>query len=696
MANLLSAPLPPSAFLQGNPNATSFSSLRCSFSPISIFVSRKGKVCLYRKPISASAAVEFKVPVRTNGFDASDHLDISKLGISEEIVSALSRRGITELFPIQRAVLEPAMEGRDMIGRAITGSGKTLAFGIPIIDKILQHRSPQRRKRVPSALVLAPTRELARQVEKEFKETAPNLSSACLYGGIPINNQSRMLGFGIDIAVGTPGRIIDLVERGVLDLSEVKFAVLDEADQMLAIGFQEDVECILSYLPAKKQCMLFSATMPAWVNELSRKYLRDPLVIDLVGETDQKLADGISLFSVSSAASGKQNSLMTLISKYGQGGKSIVFTKTKKDAELLSQSVGSILRSRALHGNMPQFKRDKTLTDFRNGRFNVLIATDVAARGLDIPNVDLVVHFEIPNTSEIFVHRSGRTGRAGKKGTAVLMFTESQRRAVRYIERDLGCKFEELPKITNTGGNKPRNMDLEEKKSYNDDLFSGRSSGNFGNFSKSYGNSSRNYGNSSGSYGNSSRNYGNSSRNYGNSSGSYGNSSRNYGNTEKSRESSAYGLSVGGRKSKTGGYFDSYNDEFVYDSWTKDAVEHNAKSSRSNFMQDGQTFNKSKDLMEARKSGARFIDYGGDFGRNNLTKNVSGYGAKRSGKDSRPGFTKYGSDRGSFSRHGQNGNGSEHSGRKARLVNAEHRHNDFKQILDALKDETYLAEDGNF
>lgn len=139
-----------------------------------------------------------------------------------------------------------------------------------------------RRKRVPSALILAPTRELARQVQREFKAAAPTLSSTCLYGGIPIMNQVRVLGFGMDVVVGTPGRIIDLVQRGALDLSEVKFVVLDEADQMLAIGFQEDVECILSYLPTRKQCMLFSATMPSWVNVLSRKYLKDPLVIDLV------------------------------------------------------------------------------------------------------------------------------------------------------------------------------------------------------------------------------------------------------------------------------------------------------------------------------------------------------------------------------------------------------------------------------
>lgn len=383
----------------------------------------------------------------------SSGLEISKLGISEEIVSALARRGITQLFPIQRAVLEPAMEGRDMIGRAITGSGKTLAFGIPILDKIIRSRGARRLKQVPSALVLAPTRELARQVQKEFKESAPRLNSVCLYGGVPIMSQVRVLGYGVDIAVGTPGRIIDLIERGALDLSEVKFVVLDEADQMLAVGFQEDVECILSYLPANRQSMLFSATMPSWVNQLSRKFLKNPLVIDLVGESDQKLADGISLYSVVATSSGKENMLPTLISKYGKGGKSIIFTRTKRDAEDLSRSMGNILSSRALHGNMQQMQRDRTLSAFRDGRFSVLVATDVAARGLDIPNVDLVIHFELPNTSELFVHRSGRTGRAGKKGTAVLIYTRAQRRAVTTIERDLGCKFEEISRISDGIGN---------------------------------------------------------------------------------------------------------------------------------------------------------------------------------------------------------------------------------------------------
>ncbi|KAL5714188.1 RNA helicase [Ranunculus cassubicifolius] len=455
MATLIFSPLPSTIHLKSQSLSSS-----SNFTPISISFSKSQSLVNNSRSTFyvSSAVVGFPPAAIETVTKSSSGLEITKLGISDEIVSALARRGITQLFPIQRAVLDPAMEGRDLIGRAITGSGKTLAFGIPILDKIIRTKGARSQRQVPSALVLAPTRELARQVQKEFKESAPRLSSVCLYGGVPIMSQVRALGYGVDIAVGTPGRIIDLVERGALNLSEVRFVVLDEADQMLAVGFQEDVECILGYLPAKRQSMLFSATMPSWVNQLSKKFLKTPLVVDLVGDSDQKLAEGISLYSVVSSGPGKENMLPTLISTYGKGGKSIIFTRTKRDAEDLSRSMGSTLSSRALHGNMQQMARDRTLAAFRDGRFNVLVATDVAARGLDIPNVDLVIHYELPNTSEIFVHRSGRTGRAGKKGTAVLMYTRSQRRAVTTIERDIGCKFEEIPGgVGSYGGAEERN-----------------------------------------------------------------------------------------------------------------------------------------------------------------------------------------------------------------------------------------------
>jgi ATP-dependent RNA helicase DDX21 len=212
---------------------------------------------------------------------------------------ALAKRGITHLFPIQRAVLEPAMKGCDLIARAKTGTGKTLAFGIPIIRHIVNENEANQDGshigRTPRALVLAPTRELAKQVEREFMESAPMLSTICVYGGVSISTQQRQLQRGVDIAVGTPGRIIDLIDRGSLNLQDVQFLVLDEADQMLAVGFEEDVERILEQLPKKRQGMLFSATMPAWVKNLSRKYLRDPLTIDLVHPCFPKTHGGQSV-----------------------------------------------------------------------------------------------------------------------------------------------------------------------------------------------------------------------------------------------------------------------------------------------------------------------------------------------------------------------------------------------------------------
>ncbi|KAJ1377845.1 P-loop containing nucleoside triphosphate hydrolase [Sesbania bispinosa] len=308
-------------------------------------------------------------------------------------------------FPSLRAVLLPALQGRDIIARAKTGTGKTLAFGIPIIKSLNDdERSPQRRSgRLPKVLVLAPTRELAKQVEKEIKESAPYLNTVCVYGGVSYVTQQNALSRGVDVVVGTPGRIIDLINGNTLKLSEVQYLVLDEADQMLAVGFEEDVE---------------------------------------VGEKEEKLAEGIKLYAISATATSKRTMLSDLITVYAKGGKAIVFTQTKRDADEVSLSLTNSIASEALHGDISQHQRERTLNGFRQGKFTVLVATDVAARGLDIPNVDLVIHYELPNDPETFVHRSGRTGRAGKEGTAVLMYTSSQKRTVRSLERDVGCKFE--------------------------------------------------------------------------------------------------------------------------------------------------------------------------------------------------------------------------------------------------------------
>ncbi|CAN0897465.1 DEAD-box ATP-dependent RNA helicase 3, chloroplastic [Linum grandiflorum] len=380
------------------------------------------------------------------GTSGTEELDIRNLGLPARLVESLEKRGITNLFPIQRAVLIPALEGRDIIARAKTGTGKTLAFGIPIIKLITEdteQKGQQRRTgRLPRVLVLAPTRELAKQVEKEIKESAPYLNTVCVYGGVSYVTQQSALSRGVDVVVGTPGRIIDLIKGNTLKLGEVQYLVLDEADQMLSFGFEEDVEVILENLPPKRQSMLFSATMPTWVRKLARKYLDDPLQIDLVGEQEEKLAEGIKLYAVSATATSKRSMLSDLVTVYAKGGKTIVFTQTKRDADEVSLALTNSIASEALHGDISQHQRERTLNGFRQGKFTVLVATDVASRGLDIPNVDLVIHYELPNDSETFVHRSGRTGRAGKQGTAILLFSSSQRRTVRSLERDVGCKFE--------------------------------------------------------------------------------------------------------------------------------------------------------------------------------------------------------------------------------------------------------------
>ncbi|XP_030546609.1 DEAD-box ATP-dependent RNA helicase 53, mitochondrial-like [Rhodamnia argentea] len=520
------------------------------------------------------------------GSSSDEGLEIAKLGIAQEIVSALAEKGITKLFPIQKAVLEPAMQGRDMIARAKTGTGKTLAFGIPVMDKIIQFNAKHGRGRNPLALILAPTRELARQVEKEFYESAPNLDTICVYGGTPIGVQMRKLDYGVDVVVGTPGRVIDLLKRGSLNLSEVQFIVLDEADQMLAVGFEEDVETILQRLPQNRQSMMFSATMPTWIKSLTRKYLKDPLTIDLVGDSDQKLAEGISLYSIASDTYGKASIIGPLITEHGKGGKCIVFTQTKRDADRLAYAMGRNFKCEALHGDISQSQRERTLSGFRDGHFNILVATDVASRGLDIPNVDLIIHFELPNNSEIFVHRSGRTGRAGKKGNAIIIYTREQTRAVKLIEREVGCRFIELPSIAVEGGSADMFNDFggggrfgssgggRERRFGDSGSGRGQRGSDFGRYGSSS-NSSRfgsfggpSTGLSGGGFGNSNRsgNFGGSGfgrpSGFGNRSNSFGDSGSGrtggFGNKSSTR-SGGFGDN---NSSRSGGFGDSYSSRF--------------------------------------------------------------------------------------------------------------------------------------
>ena len=389
----------------------------------------------------------------------ADPTSINNFNLHPITVAALKKKGIETLFPIQVAALEPALNGRDVVARAKTGTGKTLAFSLPIVEKFLREdeerkngededwggeRRRMSRDKRPRCIVLAPTRELAQQVEREIYSLAPSFETLTVYGGAPIGAQESKLRRGVDFVVGTPGRVMDLLNRGTLDLSRVQHVVLDEADQMLAVGFEEDVETILEDVPKNRQTFLFSATMPHWVKKLQQKFLVDQVSIDLVGEDTGKINKDIDLMSCAVAFPSKCAVLMDLVTVHAKGNKTIVFTQTKRDADEVTASLGKRVSTEVLHGDIAQAQRERTLQRFRQDKFSVLVATDVAARGLDVDNVDLVVHYELPNETESFVHRCGRTGRAGKKGTAIALHTDREYYRLRDIKRFTGADIREI------------------------------------------------------------------------------------------------------------------------------------------------------------------------------------------------------------------------------------------------------------
>lgn len=368
-----------------------------------------------------------------------ENLLVRNCGLKEATVNMLESRGIKSLFQIQKLVFEPIKEGRDVVARAKTGSGKTLAFALPVVERIQDSFGDERkpRGRSPQCIVLAPTRELAKQVEREMATVASDLFVGCFYGGASIVSQKKMLERGVDIAVGTPGRVIDLIEQNSLDLSDVKYVVLDEADQMLNVGFEQDVEDILKFVPEERQTMMFSATIPRWVKSLINQHLKDPVNIDSIGEGNTgKLAETITAYGVQVTSASRRSILVDVITVHADGGKTIVFTQTKREADEVAAAVALHIPCEPLHGDMAQAERERVLASFRAGRTSVLIATDVAARGLDIPEVDLVVHYELPRDPEAFLHRSGRTGRAGRSGTTIAMYSRNEIGTFKRILRE--------------------------------------------------------------------------------------------------------------------------------------------------------------------------------------------------------------------------------------------------------------------
>ncbi|XP_062069958.1 nucleolar RNA helicase 2 [Lepus europaeus] len=375
----------------------------------------------------------------------------SNFPISEETIKLLKARGVTFLFPVQAKTFHHVYGGRDLIAQARTGTGKTFSFAIPLIEKLQGELQDRKRGRPPQVLVLAPTRELANQVSKDFSDITKKLAVACFYGGTPYGNQIERMRNGIDILVGTPGRIKDHLENGKLDLSKLKHVVLDEVDQMLDMGFADQVEDILKVAYKKDsednpQTLLFSATCPHWVFNVAKKYMKSTYEqVDLIGKKTQKTAITVEHLAIKCHWSQRAAVIGDVIRVYsGHQGRTIVFCETKKEAQELSQNSSIKQDAQSLHGDIPQKQREITLKGFRNGDFGVLVATNVAARGLDIPEVDLVVQSCPPKDVESYIHRSGRTGRAGRTGVCICFYQHKEEYQLAQVEQKAGIKFKRI------------------------------------------------------------------------------------------------------------------------------------------------------------------------------------------------------------------------------------------------------------
>lgn len=371
----------------------------------------------------------------------------SDLGVSEEILRAVEDMGYTHPSPIQSQTIPLLLEGSDVIGQAQTGTGKTAAFAIPIIDRI----DPGLNK--PQALVLCPTRELAVQVEGEIVKLTKykkKISSTCIYGGESIDRQIRSLKKGVNIVVGTPGRIMDHMDRGTLDLRHVNIIVLDEADEMLDMGFREDIETILSAMPEKRQTVFFSATMPKPILDLTRKYQQNPEIVKVLRK--ELTVENISQVYYEVKTPLKTDLVSRLINLH-QYKLSVVFCNTKRTTDEVTEELIALgIQAEALHGDLSQAQRTKVMNKFRKGHCSVLVATDVAARGIDVDNVEAVFNYDLPLDEENYVHRIGRTGRAGKSGTAISFVTG---------RRDLG-RIRDLERFIKTSINKSAPPSVED------------------------------------------------------------------------------------------------------------------------------------------------------------------------------------------------------------------------------------------
>ena len=364
------------------------------------------------------------------------------LPLSGEVLKSIAELGFDSLFPIQAQAIIPLLEGKDVIGQAQTGTGKTAAFGVPMVQRL------NREIRGVQGLILVPTRELAVQVAEQmalFSKYA-KLKVLAVYGGESINKQIHSLAGGVHIVVGTPGRLIDLMERRVLNLSTVKVVVLDEADRMLDMGFTEDVEFILSKTPRDRQTSLFSATIEQSVMRVCNKYMKDPQKI-LVSKDEIALTQMKQFYTVVNQ-NGKFGALCDILHD-DRVDKAIIFCRTRRETSRLSdQLYRKGCRVQALHAGFTQAQRDRAINDFKAGRLNLLVATDVAARGLDIGGITHIINYDVPNDAPVYFHRIGRTARKGEEGTAITLVSYGEMSNFNQIKSLTKTRIEEIRPVT--------------------------------------------------------------------------------------------------------------------------------------------------------------------------------------------------------------------------------------------------------
>ena len=368
----------------------------------------------------------------------------SELGLAAPIQAALAAEGYTKPTPIQAQAIPQLMEGRDLLGIAQTGTGKTAAFGLPALHHLQKNPKPRPAKGC-RMLVLAPTRELASQIAESMNTYGKGLrlSAITVFGGVPINRQIRQLQAGVDILVATPGRLLDLIDQRALTLRDVEIFVLDEADQMLDLGFIHALKRIVPLLPKKRQSLFFSATMPKTIGELADKFLTDPVKVAVapVASTAERVDQYLTYVNQS-----EKQALLTLKLREFEIGRALVFSRTKHGADRIVRHLTAAgLSAGAIHGNKSQPQRERTLLDFRAGKVPILIATDIAARGIDVDGVTHVFNFDIPDVPEQYVHRIGRTARAGAAGMALAFVSPEERGSMRDVEKLTRVKPTEMP-----------------------------------------------------------------------------------------------------------------------------------------------------------------------------------------------------------------------------------------------------------